>query len=117
VEPLAVPCPHCKSGFSQSCRKPDGDRRHPHASRIKRAETINAEVDAWNAAHPVGTMVRAYPGLRPEDRRASDKRPPTVVIGPTRTRAWVPRGQERPVVMVQSYGSWIALSHVDVIGD
>ena len=71
---------------------------------------LRVAVLEFNAAHPVGTPVVVYPGARPElvpDARRIETR--------TRTVAWLANGQT-PVVMVEDYGSWVALTHVDVIG-
>lgn len=71
---------------------------------------LKVAVLEFNAAHPVGTPVVVYPGARPElvpDARRIETR--------TRTTAWLANGST-PVVMVEDYGSWVALTHVDVIG-
>jgi hypothetical protein len=66
------------------------------------------QVDAWNAAHPVGTPVIAYPGFRPEvDRDA------TRIVTSTRSRATV-LGGHTAVVWVHGHSACIALSHIDV---
>lgn len=62
--------------------------------------------DAWNAQHPVGTPVVAYPGVR--GRGALTTR--------TRTPAWT-LGHGTPVVSVEGYAGGIALTHVDPIVD
>lgn len=67
----------------------------------------------FNAAHPVGTPVIAYPGARPED-------PAAQVLGTgrleTRTRsiAWN-LGHGTPVVAVEGYAGGIRLTHIDPI--
>jgi hypothetical protein len=73
---------------------------------------LQVTVMSFNAAHPVGTPVMAYPGCRPEldpdgqlGRRMKTR---------TRTTAWLANGHT-PVVMVEDYSSWIALTHVDAI--
>jgi hypothetical protein len=66
--------------------------------------------ETFNALYPVGTPVVVYPGARPEDV-ADCRRIETA----TRTAAWNPHGTGDPVVMVEGYGSWIALTHVDLI--
>lgn len=65
--------------------------------------------DEWNALYPAGTPVVAYPGSRPE-------RLPGARRLETRTRgaAWT-MGGHTPVVMVEGYGSCIALTHVDPV--
>ena len=80
--------------------------------RIALAADLTAQVEALNAAYPIGTPVTAYPGIRPEDPLA-ERNGYTTVIGRTKTEVWVPRGHDRPVVMVTGHGAWIAMSHVD----
>lgn len=62
-----------------------------------------ATADAWNAAHPVGTPVTAYPDGRDDEPLRTT----------TRTPAWV-LGHGEPVVSVHGYAGGIALSHVFV---
>lgn len=65
--------------------------------------------DQFNALYPVGTLVFAYPGFRPED--ASDARR---LVTRTRTAAQLsPSGD--PVVWVEGEGSYICLTHVDPV--
>ncbi|GES27827.1 hypothetical protein AB0G60_03105 [Streptomyces angustmyceticus] len=86
------------------------------------------EADAWNARHPIGTRVMAYPGIRPEhpvaaahQRRVEEGRtygdtdPCTRLETTTRTPAWI-LGHGEPVVSVEGYAGGICLTHVDVIG-
>jgi hypothetical protein len=68
---------------------------------------VNAE--QWNAKYPVGTLVFAYPGFRPED--ASDARR---LVTKTRTAAQVSASGD-PVVWVEGEGSYICLTHVDPV--
>lgn len=63
----------------------------------------------FNAAHPVGTPVVAYPGARPEDC-PNDER----LVTRTRSKAEV-LGGHTDVVWVDGHDSCIALSHVDVL--
>lgn len=72
------------------------------------ADTKQAQavVDAFNAAHPVGTPVRYWPGFRKGDGQPST----------TRTAAWVLSGV-MPVVCVDGYASAVALTHVDPTGE
>jgi hypothetical protein len=58
----------------------------------------------WNQAHPVGTVVKAWPGDRTD--------PPLRTV--TRTPAWV-LGGHTPVVSVDGYPGGIALTHVEVV--
>lgn len=57
--------------------------------------------DEFNAAHPIGTLVLAFPGSR--DGRALYTR--------TRTPAWNLSGH--PVVSVEGYPGGIALTHIE----
>ena len=67
--------------------------------------------DEFNALYPVGTLVVAYPGVRPEhpvfnlDRDALTTR--------TRTPAWT-LGHGAAVVSVEGYAGGIDLEHIDV---
>lgn len=84
------------------------------------------QADEFNAAHPVGTPVTAYPSIRPEhpvavrfQERAQDGRtyaetdPCKRLDTVTRTPAWI-LGHGEPVVSVEGYAGGICLSHVDV---
>ncbi|MFB6813064.1 hypothetical protein ACFCV8_00755 [Streptomyces sp. NPDC056347] len=62
--------------------------------------------DEWNARHPVGTPVLAYPGTR-------DAEPLDTV---TRTPAWT-LGHGAAVVSVEGEAGGICLTHVDPIAD
>jgi hypothetical protein len=57
----------------------------------------------FNAAHPVGTPVVAYPGTRNDEG----------LITKTRTPAWE-LGHGAPVVSVDGYAGGICLTHIDV---
>lgn len=83
--------------------------------------------DQFNAAHPVGTPVIAYPWVRPNDpvaityrERAKAGRtygsPDPCKRLETRTRsvAWT-LGCGEPVVMVDGYPGGIALTHIDIV--
>ncbi|MFF3928166.1 hypothetical protein [Streptomyces hirsutus] len=65
------------------------------------------EVDAFNAAHPVGTPVVAYPDCRPEDD-PNDER----LVTRTRSKAEVLSGHTA-VVWVHGHSACIALTHID----
>lgn len=67
-----------------------------------------AAVDAWNAAHKVGTPVVAYPGCRPEDIPSAPR-----IVTSTRSEAQLFCGHTA-VVWVHGHSACIALSHVDV---
>ncbi|MGW7350897.1 hypothetical protein [Streptomyces sp. NPDC054784] len=65
------------------------------------------QADAFNAAHPVGAPVLAYPGARPEGRKDA-----TVLTTRTRSAASV-LGGHTAVVWVDGHGACIALTHID----
>ncbi|WP_050513177.1 hypothetical protein [Streptomyces sp. JS01] len=66
-----------------------------------------AEADRWNAANPVGSLVVAYPGCRPEGNPKAKR-----LTTRTRTKASV-LGGHTAVVWVHGHGACIALTHVD----
>lgn len=66
------------------------------------------EAEAWNLAHPIGTPVIAYPGLRPEDDTKAER-----IVTTTRSKATV-LGGHTAVVWVHGHSACIALSHIDV---
>lgn len=68
---------------------------------------MNAE--QWNALHPVGTLVFAYPGARPEDFPSARR-----LVTRTRTVAQT-SASGHPVVWVEDEGSYICLTHVDPV--
>lgn len=72
------------------------------------------QADAWNAAHPIGTRVIAYPSCRPEYNAADASR--TRLVTTTRTPVWI-LGHGEPVVSVHGYGGGIVLEHVDIDHD
>ncbi|MFD5975521.1 hypothetical protein [Streptomyces bacillaris] len=63
--------------------------------------------DKWNATHPVGTPVVAYPGFRPEDDSKC-----TRLVTRTRSAASV-LGGHTAVVWVEGHSACISLTHVD----
>ncbi|NEB42343.1 hypothetical protein [Streptomyces sp. SID14515] len=67
------------------------------------------QADDFNALHPVGTPVMAYPLTRPGENASFFEELDTV----TRTPAWI-LGHGEPVVSVEGYAGGICLSHVDV---
>ncbi|MFE7899236.1 hypothetical protein ACFU3E_17235 [Streptomyces sp. NPDC057424] len=67
---------------------------------------MNAE--QWNELYPVGALVFAYPGCRPED--GADTR----LVTRTRSKASV-LGGHTDVVWVDGHSACIALSHVDPV--
>lgn len=62
-------------------------------------------VEQWNAQHPIGTLVLAWPGTRDAE--------PLVTM--TRSAAW-PLGHGEPVVAVEGKAGGIALTHVEPRG-
>jgi hypothetical protein len=71
---------------------------------------VNAE--QWNALHPVGTLVFAYPGCRPE--HSSDARR---IVTKTRTEAKSVGLDRDAVVWVEDHGAYISLTHVDPVSE
>ncbi len=69
---------------------------------------MNAE--QWNAMYPVGTLVFAYPGCRPE--HSSDARR---FVTKTRTEAKSVGLDRDGVVWVEDHGAYISLTHVDPV--
>lgn len=65
----------------------------------------------FNALYEVGVPVFAYPGARPEDIPSARR-----LVTRTRTKAQQ-SGSGDPVVWVDGEGSYIALSHVDVVSE
>ncbi|MGV9588188.1 hypothetical protein [Streptomyces tendae] len=64
----------------------------------------------FNARHPIGTLVFAYPGCRPED--GADTR----LVTRTRTAAQLSASGD-PVVWVEGEGAYICLTHVDPVAE
>lgn len=69
---------------------------------------MNAE--QFNATYPVGTLVFAYPGARPEDIPSTRR-----LVTWTRTEAQSVGLDREGVVWVDGHGAYIALTHVDVV--
>ncbi|MFF8590038.1 hypothetical protein ACF061_01120 [Streptomyces sp. NPDC015220] len=69
---------------------------------------MNAE--QWNKLHPVGTLVFAYPGARPEDIPSARR-----LVTRTRTEAKTVGLDGDGVVWVEGEGSYISLTHVDPV--
>lgn len=65
--------------------------------------------DEFNALHPVGTPVFAYPGARPEDDPDGER-----LITRTRSEAQL-LGGHTDVVWVDGHSACIALTHVDPV--
>lgn len=73
--------------------------------RESRERVARAAVERWNDDHPIGTPVRYWPGFREGDGRR----------GATRSTAFIAGKRDpEPVVFVEGYAGWIALSHVEV---
>lgn len=70
---------------------------------------MNAE--EFNALYEVGVAVFAYPGARPEDIPSTRR-----LVTRTRTKAQQSNSGD-PVVWVDGEGSYICLSHVDVVSE
>lgn len=69
---------------------------------------MNAET--FNALYPVGTLVFAYPGARPEDIPSTRR-----LVTRTRTVAQSVGLDREGVVWVDGHGAYISLTHVDVV--
>ncbi|MFC8983896.1 hypothetical protein [Streptomyces sp. NPDC057115] len=67
--------------------------------------------DQFNALYPVGTLVFAYPGFRPEDDQNARR-----LVTRTRTAAQLSASGD-PVVWVEGEGSYICLTHVDPVSE
>lgn len=83
-----------------------------HHDRLEKAKAKGQQhADGWNAAHPVGTRVIAYPSVRPEfDTELAEQ---TRIVTTTRTPAWI-LGHGKPVVSVHGHTGGITLDHVDI---
>lgn len=86
-----------------------------YRAKLERAKAEGQrQADAWNAAHPVGTRVIAYPSVRPEyDANLAAN---TRLVTTTRTPAWI-LGHGEPVVSVHGYAGGITLEHIDIDHD
>lgn len=83
-----------------------------YRDRVEKAKAKGQQqADAWNAAHPIGTRVIAYPSCRPEYNAADAAL--TRLVTTTRTPAWI-LGHGTPVVSVHGYAGGILLEHVDI---
>lgn len=71
---------------------------------------MNAET--FNSLHPVGTLVFAYPGARPEDIPSTRR-----LVTRTRTVAQSVGLDREGVVWVDGHGAYIALTHVDMVSE
>ena len=80
------------------------DGRHT----VRPTEYPTGELTAaqWNSRYPVGTRVKAYPGVYGEDGFTTW----------TTSKAWT-LGGHTPVALVENYSGGIALTHLDPIQD
>jgi len=78
---------------------------HDLEVNVKDQSTEQQTVDAFNAAHPVGTVVRYWCGVR-EGAPSG--------VGPTRSLAYVLSGHTA-VVFIEGTSGCIALSHVEPV--
>ncbi|MFE2407042.1 hypothetical protein ACFXDE_01725 [Kitasatospora sp. NPDC059408] len=69
--------------------------------------------EQWNTAHPVGTFVTAYPGVRPEFAAEIGITDYQRLETRTRSLAWN-LGHGEPVVAVEGYAGGISLEHIDL---
>ena len=118
-DPIAWPCqPLLEAGVTlDDARALIQEHREKVAAeyRAKKDEEKRKGQQAaedFNAKHPIGTRVIAYPGVRPEfDAKLAEQ---TRLVTTTRTPAWT-LGHGEPVVSVEGYAGGICLDHVDVI--
>ncbi|MGW2837365.1 hypothetical protein ACWCWD_06590 [Streptomyces sp. NPDC001493] len=75
-----------------------------HTVRPTQEPTGELSSAEWNAKFPVGTRVKAYPGVYGEDGFTTW----------TTSKAWT-LGGHTPVAIVEGYSGGIALTHLDVI--
>ena len=68
--------------------------------------------EQFNAAYPVGTLVFAYPGARPEYIPSSRR-----LVTRTRTKAQSVGMDREGAVWVDGHGAYIVLTHVDVVSE
>ncbi|MEV6696289.1 hypothetical protein AB0M68_03875 [Streptomyces sp. NPDC051453] len=91
---------------------PDAAKAEPvpgwdhHIAQLVKLNELHRQAAVFNAAHPVGTPVTAYPGARPEDDPKCER-----IHTRVRSKATVTAGAA--VVMVDGYER-IALSHIDI---
>ncbi|MFE7510119.1 hypothetical protein ACFU8I_02660 [Streptomyces sp. NPDC057540] len=86
-----------------------------YRDRVEKAKAKGQQqADVWNAAHPIGTRVIAYPSCRPEYNAADAAL--TRLVTTTRTPVWI-LGHGTPVVSVHGYAGGIDLEHVDIDHD
>jgi len=74
---------------------------------------MDLTADQFNAAHPLGTPVIAYPGIRPEYAAEIGTTDYPRLVTRTRSAAWN-LGHGEPVVMVDGFAGGISLEHIDL---
>jgi len=74
---------------------------------------MNLTADQFNTAHPLGTPVIAYPGIRPEYAAEIGTTDYPRLVTRTRSAAWN-LGHGEPVVMVDGFAGGISLEHIDL---
>lgn len=79
-----------------------GDRSQESEGGQPWTQRLQDTVDRFNAAYPVGTPVRAWPGVK-GDHTGTDTK--------TRSEAYVLSGHT-PVVFVEGHSGCIALTHI-----
>jgi hypothetical protein len=81
-------------------------RHYDGSHTVRPTEHPTGELTAaeWNALHPIGTAVTAYPGVRGENPLTTR----------TRSTSWTLSGHT-PVVLVDGHAGGIALTHVDPV--
>lgn len=87
-------------------------RRLQRGWSVERSLTNDAgQAATWDKLFPVGTLVFAYPGARPEDIPSAPR-----LVTRTRTVAQMSASGD-PVVWVDGEGSYICLTHVDPVSE
>lgn len=83
-------------------------RHYDGTHSVRPTEYPTGELTAaqWNVQYPVGTRVKAYPGVYGEDGFTTW----------TTSKAWTLSGRT-PVAIVEGYSGGIALTHLDPIQD
>lgn len=96
--------PEPPSCGESACLLPGAHSHHvPRLAVTRTPAAVTAE--EWNAAHPVGTPVLAYPLTRDDEPLRTRTRRP----------AWT-LGHGMPVVSVEGHAGGIALTHIDLDG-
>jgi hypothetical protein len=74
---------------------------------------MDLTAEEFNARHPIGTRVIAYPGVRPEYAARIGMTEYPCLDTRTRSRAWA-LGHGEPVVKVEGHAGGISLEHIDL---